>query len=262
MDYSSLVVGAITISWLMLTVWGISVTTTDASIVDIAWGVGFVVVAWALWRTAEGNTGRQNLLLFMVTLWGARLSLYLAWRNLGHGEDKRYPRMRRKRGDRFWLISLVTVFGLQGVVMWIVSLPVQIGMSVPTPDLGALAWIGTALWIVGISFETIADWQLAKFKKNNFNAGKTLKTGLWAWTRHPNYFGDACVWTGIGIVSLEVGGWAGAIGLIGPIIMTYSLVNVSGKALLEKDLVLRRPGYAEYVESTSGFFPRPPTRRP
>lgn len=258
MDYSSLVVAVVTITWLMLSVWGISVIVSDASIVDIAWGTGFVVVAWAVRLTAEGNTSRQNLLLVMVTIWGVRLALHLARRNLGHGEDKRYARMRRRRGERFWLISLVTVFALQGVMMWIVSVPVQIGMSVPTPDTGPLAGLGLAIWIVGLAFEVIGDWQLARFKADPFNAERTLDRGLWAWTRHPNYFGDACVWTGIGIVALEVGGWEGLVALIGPVVMTILLIKVSGKALLERDLVRRRPGYAEYVESTSGFFPRPP----
>lgn len=260
MDYSSLFVAALAITLLMLTVWGISVVISDVSIVDIAWGSGFVVTAWAVRLTAEGNTDRQNLLLVMVTIWGGRLALYLARRNLGHGEDKRYARMRRRRGERFWLTSLVTVFALQGLVMWAVSLPIQIGMSIPTPEVGGLAWLGVAVWAVGLAFEVVGDWQLARFKADKSNSGKTLNTGLWAWTRHPNYFGDTLVWAGIGLVALEVGLWAGGAALIGPIVMTHFLMNVSGKALLERDLVRRRPGYAEYVESTSGFFPRPPKR--
>ncbi|MFW2381733.1 MAG: DUF1295 domain-containing protein [Acidimicrobiales bacterium] len=260
MDYSSFIVAAASIVVLMLAVWAVSVAISDVSIVDIAWGAGFVVVAWAVRLTAEGNVERQNLLVVVVSIWGGRLALYLAVRNLGHGEDKRYARMRRRRGDRFWLISLITVFALQGAIMWIVSLPVQIGMSVPTPDVGVLAWLGVGLWVVGLAFEAIGDWQLARFKQDPSAAGTTLTHGLWGWTRHPNYFGDACVWTGIGLIALEVGPWEGLVALIGPAVMTYFLINISGKALLEKDLVRRRPGYAEYVANTSGFFPRPPRR--
>ena len=255
-----MLVAALAIATLMLSVWAVSVIISDASLVDIAWGAGFVVVAWAVRLTSEGNAGRQNLLLFMVTVWGLRLALYLARRNLGHGEDKRYVRMRRHWGPRFWLISLVTVFALQGVIMWIVSLPVQIGMSIESPDLGWLAGVGSVVWLGGLTFEATGDWQLARFKRDPLNDGRTLTTGLWGWTRHPNYFGDACVWAGIGLVALEVGLWAGVIALIGPVVMTYFLINVSGKALLERDLVRRRPGYADYVKSTSGFFPLPPKR--
>jgi steroid 5-alpha reductase family enzyme len=166
--------------------------------------------------------------------------------------------MRKKKGARFGLISLVTVFGLQGVLMWVVSLPVMFGNSDATPGVGPLAVIGVMVWAVGLSFEAVGDWQLAKFKKDPNNAGKVMQTGLWSLTRHPNYFGDALLWWGIGIVGAETG--IGVIGFIGPVVMTVFLLRVSGVPMLERSLMKRREGYAEYAARTSAFIPRPPKR--
>lgn len=243
---------------LMLTTWIISLIMEDASIVDLIWGFGFVLIGWITWFTADGVSARQNLLVALVTIWGLRLSGYLAWRNIGKGEDYRYVKMRKYWGSRFPLISLLTVFGLQGVLMWFVSLPVQLGQGDDEPtSLGILAVLGTIVWAVGMFFETVGDWQLARFKADPSSAGKIMDRGLWAWTRHPNYFGDFCVWWGLGLIALETG-WPGVIALVGPVIMSVLLMRVSGKALLERNLMKRRPGYAEYVARTSGFFPRPP----
>jgi steroid 5-alpha reductase family enzyme len=194
----------------------------------------------------------------MVGAWGLRLGGYLAKRNIGHGEDWRYKAMRKKKGARFGLISLVTVFGLQGVLMWVVSLPVMFGNSDATPGVGPLAVIGVMVWAVGLSFEAVGDWQLAKFKKDPNNAGKVMQTGLWSLTRHPNYFGDALLWWGIGIVGAETG--TGVVGFIGPVVMTVFLLRVSGVPMLERSLMKRREGYAEYAARTSSFIPRPPKR--
>lgn len=258
MDLTFLVWTAIGVAVLMLTTWLISLPLRNASIVDLVWGFGFVVVGWIARLTADGVTARQNLLVILVTLWGLRLTAYLTWRNLGHGEDYRYQKMRRHWGDRFPLVSLATVFTLQGVLMWVVSLPVQLGQGDDDPStLGVLAALGTILWLIGMFFETVGDWQLARFKADPANQGKVMDRGLWAWTRHPNYFGDFCVWWGLGLVALETG-WPGVIALIGPAVMSVLLLRVSGKALLERNLARRRPGYAAYVARTSGFFPRPP----
>ena len=208
--------------------------------------------------TIDGDSTRQILLAVMVGLWGLRLGGYLAKRNIGHGEDWRYKAMRKKKGARFGLISLVTVFGLQGVLMWIVSLPVMFGNSDATPGVGPLAVIGVMVWAVGLSFEAIGDWQLVQFKKDPNNAGKVMQTGLWSLTRHPNYFGDALLWWGIGIVGAETG--SGVIGFIGPVVMTVLLLRVSGVPMLERSLMKRREGYAEYAARTSSFIPRPPKR--
>jgi steroid 5-alpha reductase family enzyme len=242
----------------MVATWLLSLILKNASIVDIVWGLGFVITSWVLALTIDGDSTRQILLAVMVGAWGLRLGGYLAKRNIGHGEDWRYKAMRKKKGARFGLISLVTVFGLQGVLMWVVSLPVMFGNSDATPGVGPLAVIGVMVWAVGLSFEAVGDWQLAKFKKDPNNAGKVMQTGLWSLTRHPNYFGDALLWWGIGIVGAETG--TGVVGFIGPVVMTVFLLRVSGVPMLERSLMKRREGYAEYAARTSAFIPRPPKR--
>jgi len=255
---TALVTAAITIVVLMLATWVVSVIVKNASIVDIVWGFGFVCVAWAVRLRVDELAARQWLLVVMTTIWGLRLAGYLFWRNHGKGEDYRYRAMRKHWGPRFPLISLGTVFAVQGALMFVVSLPVQLGQTRTTPDIGALAWVGVALWLVGLFFETVGDIQLALFKNDPANAGVVMDRGLWRYTRHPNYFGDACVWWGIALVAAEttVGRW----GLIGAAVMTILLRRVSGVTLLEKSLVKRRAGYTEYVARTSPFFPRPPKR--
>ena len=255
---TAMTTAAIVIVVLMVSTWAISVAVKNASIVDIVWGLGFVLVAWGVNLTTDGLDARQWVLTAMTSIWGLRLGLYLAWRNHGKGEDFRYRAMRKRWGPRFWLISLGTVFGLQGVLMWIVSLPVQLGQADSTPDLGVLAWIGLAVWALGLFFEVVGDAQLARFKADPANAGVVMDRGLWRYTRHPNYFGDACVWWGIALVAAETG--TGAWGIIGAVVMTVLLRRVSGVTLLEKSLVKRRAGYDEYVARTSPFIPRPPKR--
>jgi len=242
---------------LMLGTWLLSLALKNASIVDIVWGFGFVCVAWAVrLRVDDGLAARQNLLVLMTTVWGLRLAGYLFWRNHGKGEDYRYKAMRKHWGPRFPIISLGTVFGLQGVLMFIVSLPVQLGQTRDTPDLGWLAYLGIAVWLVGLFFEVVGDAQLARFKADPTNQGKVMNRGLWKYTRHPNYFGDACVWWGIALVAAET--TVGKFGLIGAVVMTILLRRVSGVVLLEKSLSRRKEGYAEYVARTSAFIPRPP----
>lgn len=249
---------AVTIAIFMVAMWLISLALQNASIVDIGWGIGFVIVAWAVRARVDGNTGRQWLLVAMTTLWGLRLAGYLYVRNHGKGEDFRYRAMRKRWGPRFPLISLGTVFAVQGVLMWIVSLPVQLGQVDADPKLGVLAWAGIVIWGIGLFFEVVGDAQLARFKKDPAHAGTVMDKGLWRFTRHPNYFGDACVWWGIALVAAEttVGRW----GLIGAVVMTILLRRVSGVTLLEKSLVKRRAGYDQYVARTSPFVPRPPKR--
>lgn len=254
----AMVVSAVTIAIVMLCTWLVSVAIKNASIVDIVWGAGFAVNAVVLAATQEADGARQVLMALLVGVWGARLAGYLASRNLGHGEDWRYQAMRRKIGPKFPLVSLVTVFGLQGVLMWTVSLPVMYANSDATPSIGPLAVIGIMVWLVGFAFEVVGDMQLRRFKKDPANAGKVMDQGLWSLTRHPNYFGDALLWWGVGIVAAETG--SGVIGFIGPAVMTFLLMRVSGVPILEKSLNKRRPGYAEYVARTSGFIPRPPKK--
>lgn len=255
---AALATAALAIVVLMVGTWLLSLALRNASIVDIVWGLGFVVVAWAVRLRLDDPSGRATLIAVLVTIWGLRLSGYLAWRNIGHGEDYRYVAMRRHWGRRFPLVSLVTVFALQGALMWTVSLGVQLAQGSDSPDLGILAAVGVALWLVGVFFETVGDAQLARFKKDPTNAGQVMNRGLWRFTRHPNYFGDACVWWGIALVAAETG--PGRWGLLGAAVMNVLLVRVSGVALLERSLSKRKPGYEDYVRRTSAFFPLPPKK--
>lgn len=243
---------------IMVFLWLISLVRRDASIIDPFWGSGFAIVAglafW--WNTPVGH--RSLLLMVLTTLWGLRLSLYLLWRNWGHSEDHRYAAMRQHHGSRFALVSLFTVFLLQGLILWFVSLPVQAGIaSGASSSLHGFDAIGFALWSVGITFETVGDWQLARFKADPGNQGRVMDRGLWKYTRHPNYFGDFCVWWGIYLLSVP----AGAAWTIGsPLLMSFLLIKVSGVSLLEQTITDRRPDYAAYQARTSPFFPAPPKK--
>ena len=247
---------AVAIAILMVTTWLISVAVKNASIVDIVWGLGFVLVGWVSFGVGKGDDVRGWVLAILVSLWGLRLAGYLARRNVGHGEDYRYKAMRKHWGPKFPLISLFTVFVLQGVLMWIVSLPLQLGQVEASPGFGPIGTMGVLVWAVGLFFEATGDAQLRRFKADPANAGKVMSSGLWRYTRHPNYFGDAVVWWGIAIVAAEAG--VGAWGFIGAAVMTFLLVRVSGVALLERSLRKRKPEYEEYARRTSAFVPRPP----
>lgn len=246
------------IALLMFVLWIVSVAIRDASIVDIFWGIGFVVVALSNAR-AGGYAPRKLLVEALVTVWGLRLATHLYLRNRGHGEDPRYKAMRRRWGPRFPWVSLVTVYALQGALLWVVSLPVQVAMVSPTPRrITTLDVVGAVVCLVGLTFETAGDLQLTRFRSDPANAGKVMDSGLWRYTRHPNYFGDAVVWWGIGLISLATPGrpWA----VIGPAVMTVLLLRVSGVALLERRMARTRPQYADYVARTSSFVPLPPRK--
>ena len=248
---------AIVIAAVMIITWVVSLVLRDASVVDPVWPLAFIAVAITALIAGDGDEGRRILLACVVAIWGARLSIHLLVRNAGKGEDFRYAAMRAKRGRRFWLTSLVTVFLLQGLLVWVVSLPVQLS-AIPDRPLGWLAIVGAIVWVLGVAFEAMGDAQLTRFKANPASRVQVLDTGLWRYTRHPNYFGDFLVWWGIFLIAAESG--AGAWGFAGPLLMTLLLVKVSGAGLLEKDIVVRRPGYADYVRRTSGFIPLPPKR--
>lgn len=261
---TALLINLAVIAGAMAPLWLISVIKEDASIVDIFWGMGFVLVAWAGY--ALSPEGGSLLCVALITVWGVRLSGYLAWRNLGKGEDYRYRAMRKRIGPRFRWVSAYTVFGLQGLLIWIVSLPVQMIPFGPpgesSGELTAMTVIGIGFWAVGIFFETVGDVQLARFKSRPDSAGQVMDRGLWRYTRHPNYFGDFMVWWGIFLIAMATPagllakGWT----IVGPVIMSILLIRVSGAALLERSLRRRRPGYEEYISRTSAFFPWPPRR--
>jgi len=236
----------------MVVLWLVSLPLRNASIVDVFWGPAFVLAAWTAALADDGGGPRRALALALVSLWGLRLGLHLARRNLGHGEDPRYLAMRRGHGPRFWWVSLFTVFLLQAVLAWLISLPVQAAVIGPAAPLGLLDLAAALLWAVGLAFEAIGDAQLARFRADPRNRGRALDTGLWRYTRHPNYFGDACAWWGLGLLGVAAGApWT----LVSPLLMTFLLLKVSGVALLERDIAERRPAYRDYAARTSAFFP-------
>ncbi|HVO30109.1 MAG TPA: DUF1295 domain-containing protein [bacterium] len=244
---------------IMLALWRVSLGRRDASIVDPFWGTGFVIVAWVAAAAVPGAFARRAMLLAMVSIWGLRLSWHLLRRNLGHGEDYRYQAMRAQHGDRFAWVSLFTVFLLQGVLLWIISMPLQAALSAAEPaSLGVLDFVGAGAWFAGFLFEAVGDAQLKAFKADPASKGKVLDTGLWRYTRHPNYFGDALQWWGFFLVAGATGAWWT---VFSPLVMTVLLRRVSGVTLLEKSIVDRRPGYREYIARTNAFVPWLPRKR-
>ncbi|MDJ0868476.1 MAG: DUF1295 domain-containing protein [Myxococcota bacterium] len=238
----------------MLLLWLWSLRLRNASIVDVWWGPGFATIAVVSYGlAAEGNA----LVAALTVVWGLRLGAYLLWRNAGEGEDPRYAAMRRHHGERFPRVSLFTVFGLQAVLMWLVSLPVVVAQAGGGPaSLGFFEALGICVWTLGMVFETVGDLQLARFRANPANAGQVMDGGLWRYTRHPNYFGDFCVWWGIFLAALPTPcAW---LTVASPLLMSVLLLRVSGVALLERSIGRRRPGYEEYQRRTSAFVPLPP----
>ncbi|MFE9423717.1 DUF1295 domain-containing protein [Kitasatospora sp. NPDC006697] len=244
----------------LLLAFAVGVRTGRHRGVDVAWGLAFTAVAWTGYALSagHGDPGRRLLVTALVTVWGLRLSAHIRSRSRGHGEDPRYDRMLAKApGGRRNLYALRMVYLLQAAIVWFVSLPVQAAQYLDRP-LGPLTVAAIALWTVGMFFETVGDWQLARFKADPANRGQVMDRGLWAWTRHPNYFGDACVWWGLFLLgAAEPIGWAF---VLSPVLMTYLLAFGSGKPLLERRLGSSKPGWDAYLARTSGFLPRPPRR--
>jgi steroid 5-alpha reductase family enzyme len=240
--------------------WLLSVMIENASIVDVFWGIGFIVMGWYYVVTVpETPTYRGWLSCVLVTVWGLRLALHIGIRNHGAGEDFRYRTWRDQAGSHFWWISYFKVFLLQAILLWVVSSPLLlVQLESGTASLGVLDLIGVGLWITGFLFEAIADWQLARFKDDPANRERVLSSGLWALSRHPNYFGEAVLWWGFGLLALSTGG---PLALIGPAMITFLLVKVSGVALLDAALEERHPEYAEYIRTTPAFLPLGSVRR-
>jgi len=237
---------------LVTLLWIWSVIIKNVSIVDIFWGFGFVVVNTFYFLNNEHPNERQIIVLILVAIWGFRLSVYLAWRNIGKGEDFRYQEFRRKFGvKRYWWVSYFQTFLLQGVLIMIISLPL-LAIHVNTAELNPLDYLAMIIWAIGFLFEAGGDYQLAQFKKNPANKGKVLNTGFWKYTRHPNYFGDAAIWVSYALFCIASGSyWP----LIGSVIMILLLLKVSGVALLEETLKTSKPQYRNYMEKTNAFIP-------
>jgi steroid 5-alpha reductase family enzyme len=236
--------------------WALSVVIRNVTVVDVLWSLLFLLAAVVYAQATPPAEDRTVLLLLLVALWAVRLAVYLGVRTLGHAhEDARYQAIRRRNEPGFAWKSLYLVFGMQAVLAWIISLPLLGGIAGEPRPLGVLDAIGVALWLVGWTFESVGDWQLARFKRDRANAGRVMDRGLWRFTRHPNYFGDFCVWWGFYAIALAAGAWWS---IVGPVIMSVLLLRVSGVALLERHIGKRRPEYAEYVRRTNAFFPGRP----
>lgn len=244
------VLAALTLLWL------VSLRLRDASIVDPFWGPGFALVTLTYWMVDGERTARGTLVLAWVALWAFRLGWHLLRRNRREGEDPRYAAMRARHGDRFGRVSLVRVFWLQGAILWIISMPLLAAVRSDRP-LGLLDGLGAAVALLGLLTEAVADAQLRRFRADPASRGRVLDSGLWRYSRHPNYFGDAVLWWGLWLVAAAGGAWWT---VFSPAAMTFLLLKVSGVPLLEKSLESSRPGYAEYARRTSAFVPLPPKR--
>lgn len=246
---------AVTLLWLL------SLALHDASIVDVFWGLGFVSVYWigyalAYQEVQQPLAARPLLVGFLVTLWGVRLALHIGRRNWGQGEDFRYARWRKEAGSSWWWRSYFKVFLLQGFILWLVSWPLLAVLAGGrSPDLGWVDLLALLVWIAGFVFEAVGDWQLRRFKQDPANKGQLLTTGLWRYTRHPNYFGDALVWWGFYLFAVASGAWWT---FFSPLLMTFLLRQVSGVAMLERTLRDTKPGYQAYAARTNAFFPARP----
>lgn len=229
------------------------------NVVDVSWGIGFVLVSFAVAIVGDGDGVRSWLLFVLVAIWGSRLSWHMHRKSSGKGEDPRYVEMLDRSGGHSTTVVLRKIFLTQGLAQWFVSLPLQLSAILgPTSGIGVVvAVVGMLVWTCGVVFESVGDRQLAQFKANPANKGRIMDSGLWAWTRHPNYFGDALLWWGLWLVAASV--WPGALTVLSPVLMTWFLVFATGARLLEKSMS-QRPGYPDYQQRTSFFVPLPPTR--
>jgi len=255
----TLLITAAAVTALLLASFAVALKVGRFNVVDVSWGLGFAVAAVVAFGASAGHGDglRRTLLAAAAVTWGLRLAAHIGWRSRGKGEDPRYAEMLSKAPPgRRATYALRKVFLAQAGLIWLISIPVQAGMfeSGAPP---ALIWIGLAVWLCGLVFESVGDWQLAQFKADPANRGQVMNRGLWHYTRHPNYFGDACVWWGLFLISC--GAWLGLITIFSPLLMTFLLARGSGKPITEGRMS-GRPGYAEYVTRTSGFVPLPPRR--
>jgi steroid 5-alpha reductase family enzyme len=245
--------GLILILGLMAGLWIASIVLRNASIVDPFWGLGFVIVSIFYHFNTDGETLRKDVVIVLTSIWGLRLFVYLFWRNWGKPEDYRYAQFRKDYGvHRYWWVSLFQVFLLQGVLLWLISAPLLTAQYYHDHPVGWLDGIAIICWLIGFAFEAGGDYQLTKFKTYPSNKGKVLNTGFWRYTRHPNYFGDACVWWSFALFSVAAGSyWP----VLSSIMMTFLLLKVSGVSLLEKALKTTKPEYESYTRRTNSFFP-------
>lgn len=233
--------------------WLASLPRRNLGFVDALWPLLFLAMTTSYIADAPAVNERAYLLLFMVTVWAVRLSLFVTLRGWRQREDRHYQALRAGNAPGFWLKSLYLIFGAQAIVAWIVSLPL-LGATLGGSPLGALDFAAVALWLLGFGFQAIGDQQLARFRADPANSRGVLETGLWRFTRHPNYFGEACIWWAYYLFAAAAGAWWT---IVGPILMTFLLLRVSGVALVERDIADRRPAYGDYSRQTNAFLPGP-----
>ena len=258
----NLAVTAVTVAALMLATFAYAMRTRVHAITDTVWGLGFVIIAVVSFALSAryGVSGRRALVLVLTAVWGVRLSAHIYLRNRGQGEDKRYASLLRRNTGSLAAFVLRHIYWAQGRVMWFVSLPLQVAMY-EDADLGVVTWLGVAVWALGFTFETVGDLQLQRWRADPLHAGQVLDRGLWRYTRHPNYFGDALVWFGLWLLACSH--WLGVLTVAAPLYMTNMLVRHTGKRLLEKHMARSKgAAYADYVRRTSGFVPWPPRVSP
>lgn len=239
-----------------LIAWLYSLLRRNVNIVDSLWSLMFLAAASLYLWGGQENDLRSTLIFSLVAIWALRLSAHLTVRNWNEPEDRRYAEIRRNNQPNFELKSLYIIFILQGVLAWIISAPLLFALN-PVVDFHWLDVFAIGLWALGFVFESVADWQLYRFKKDPANEGKVLNSGLWRYSRHPNYFGEFCLWWGFYLLAIPAGGWWT---VFAPVLMTFLLLKVSGVLLMEKDISSRRPAYQEYVENTNAFLPGPPAQ--
>lgn len=239
-----------------VTAWLVSVARQDVSIVDSLWSLMILTSVFAYVGFSDSLGSRTLLVIALVGVWALRLSLYIAVRNHGEPEDRRYQAIRANNQPFFELRSLYIVFLLQGFLAWVISLTAVAAVSGQTPP-GPLDYAGVALWLTGMIFEVVGDFQLQRFRKNKTSENEVLDSGLWRYTRHPNYFGEAALWWGIYLIALSAGAWWT---VFAPLLMTFLLLRVSGVRLLEKDISERRPAYRQYISRTNAFIPGLPKK--
>ncbi len=251
---------ALTVVVVLGITFAVAVRVGKQAVIDVTWGLGFAAIALTAFLATggQGDGLRRWLALVLTAVWGLRLAAHIYGRSRGKGEDPRYEAMMKRADGNPNTYALLHIYLPQGVIMWFVSLPVQVAMVVEG-GLGWVLWLGVLVWAVGLFFESVGDLQLTRFRSDPANRGTVLDTGLWRYTRHPNYFGDACVWTGLFLVTASA--WPGVLTVLSPAAMVWNLYAGTGKKLLEKDIGERRPQYAEYVRRTSGFFPWPPKKK-
>jgi len=254
LEADALIAVAAALAALAVLAWAVSLVKNNTGIVDSFWGLFFLSGTLTYAVALQAGGARALLVLILVALWASRLSLHITIRNWGEPEDRRYQAIRARNQPGYAWKSLYLVFGLQAVLALIIGMPLFVAVG-STATLNALDYSGVALWLAGFGFEAIGDWQLARFRRDPESRGKVMDRGLWRYTRHPNYFGEAVLWWGFYCIALAAGGWWT---LFAPAIMTFLLMKVSGVVLLEKDIGERRPGYRDYAARTGAFLPGMP----